>query len=156
MRELYDIMAAEGATGGFVITSGTFSKEAQAFASGSSVQLINGDHLARIIKGTAPQRTPAPATALIVAPLVDRSTPHCPLCGLHIAGRVAKRGANVGCVSGGAVATRHAKELPPARRGECFCLKHDIACFLAAPAGARVIPSHTSGPDPLPDRLHGH
>jgi restriction system protein len=42
VRELYGAMAAMGAVGGFVITSGTFSKPAREFASGRNLQLIDG------------------------------------------------------------------------------------------------------------------
>ncbi len=34
VRELYGVMAAKGATGGFVVTSGRFTEDAKAFAQG--------------------------------------------------------------------------------------------------------------------------
>ena len=42
VRELYGAMAAEGAVGGFVVTSGTFTKPARDFAAGRNVQLVDG------------------------------------------------------------------------------------------------------------------
>jgi restriction system protein len=42
VRELYAVMAAEGAVGGFVVTSGTFSMDAKRFASGRNIELIDG------------------------------------------------------------------------------------------------------------------
>ena len=45
VRELYGLMAAKGATGGFVVTSGRFTAEATNFASGRNVNLIDGPKL---------------------------------------------------------------------------------------------------------------
>lgn len=47
VRELYGIMAAQGAAGGFVVTSGAFTKEAVKFAAGTSIELVDGAKLAR-------------------------------------------------------------------------------------------------------------
>lgn len=47
IRELYGVMAAQGATGGFVVTSGTFTGEAKKFALGTSIELIDGAKLIR-------------------------------------------------------------------------------------------------------------
>ena len=41
VRELYGVMAARGATGGFVVTSGRFTEEANRFASGRNVTLVD-------------------------------------------------------------------------------------------------------------------
>jgi restriction system protein len=45
VRELYGVMAARGATGGFVVTSGRFTEEAINFASGRNVTLVDGPKL---------------------------------------------------------------------------------------------------------------
>ena len=50
VRELYGVMAAEGAAGGFVVTSGKFTREATDFAKGRNVQLIDGTVLIGMIK----------------------------------------------------------------------------------------------------------
>jgi restriction system protein len=42
IRELYGVMAAKGAAGGFVVTSGVFTGEATAFAAGKRIGLIDG------------------------------------------------------------------------------------------------------------------
>ncbi|MGO4801069.1 restriction endonuclease [Pseudomonas sp. W22_MBD1_FP4] len=47
VRELYGIMAARGAAGGFVVTSGDFTQEARKFASGTSIELVDGTKLTR-------------------------------------------------------------------------------------------------------------
>ena len=50
VRELYGVMAAKGAAGGFVVTSGSFTEEAIAFASGRNVTLVDGPKLFGLIQ----------------------------------------------------------------------------------------------------------
>jgi len=50
VRELYGVMAARGATGGFVVMSGRFTDEATAFAKGRNVSLIDGPALHALIR----------------------------------------------------------------------------------------------------------
>ena len=54
VRELYGVMAASGAAGGFVVTSGRFTKEASAFANGRNVKLLDGPRLHEMIKQARP------------------------------------------------------------------------------------------------------
>lgn len=51
VRELYDIMAAEQMTGGYLVTSGTFSIDAKRFASGRNVELLDGQALSALLLG---------------------------------------------------------------------------------------------------------
>jgi len=50
VRELYGAMAAHGATGGFVVTSGRFTKPAVDFARGLNLTLIDGPQLHAMIQ----------------------------------------------------------------------------------------------------------
>jgi restriction system protein len=50
VRELYGVMAATGAAGGFVVTSGTFTYDAIKFAEGRNVILVDGPILFDMIK----------------------------------------------------------------------------------------------------------
>ncbi len=50
VRELYGVMAARGAAGGFVVTSGRFTQEATDFASGRNIRLIDGEALLQWIR----------------------------------------------------------------------------------------------------------
>ncbi len=50
VRELYGAMAAHGATGGFVVTSGRFTKPALEFAQGRNLTLIDGPQLHAMIQ----------------------------------------------------------------------------------------------------------
>lgn len=81
VRELYGVMAANGATGGFVVTSGRYTEEAKAFASGRNVKLMDGTQLHSLIKrvkasrdssinttGTQEVRTPTKLVASLTCP----------------------------------------------------------------------------------------
>ena len=96
IRELYGVMAAEGAAGGFVVTSGVFTQEAKSFAAGKNVGLIDGAELKAVIKGIPQQR---PATAAHPAPQgapAANVNQDCPKCGSTMVKRIAKQGANAG------------------------------------------------------------
>lgn len=60
VREHYGVMAAKGAAGGFVVTSGAFTSEAKAFTDGRNVRLVDGHKLVGLIpsypscRGTRP------------------------------------------------------------------------------------------------------
>jgi restriction system protein len=111
VRELFGVMAAEGATGGFVVTSGVFTAEARAFAEGRNVELIDGPALeAMIARARVAQdaRVPRPGShagatgsaAAAQAPIkgapASAPAPMCPRCGSAMLQRVAARGENAG------------------------------------------------------------
>ena len=92
VRELYGVMAAEGATGGFVVTSGVFTDEARAFATGRNIELLDGKALHALIRGVG-----APSKAASAAPTIKpEDAPACPVCQSAMVKRTAKRGANSG------------------------------------------------------------
>ena len=102
VRELYGVMAAEGAAGGFVITSGRFTAEATRFAAGRNVQLIDGTGLHAML-ALARGRVPAASQPAPAKPVPGTSStpspadhPSCPLCSQPMVRRTAKRGANAG------------------------------------------------------------
>ena len=45
VRELYGVMGATGAAGAFVVTSGSFTKDAARFAEGREIELVAADYL---------------------------------------------------------------------------------------------------------------
>ena len=49
VRELYGVMAANGAAAGIVVTSGTFTQDAKQFAEGRNVRLVDGRNLFKLI-----------------------------------------------------------------------------------------------------------
>lgn len=95
VRELFGVMAARGAVGGFVVTSGTFSSDASDFARGRNVQLIDGVALHDMLRMADTRLTArAPETRALEAP--QTATPACPLCGSGMVHRMARKGANAG------------------------------------------------------------
>ncbi len=111
VRELYGVMAAERAVGGFVVTSGQFTKDAEAFAKGRNVELIDGPQLMTMIRAALAARKSSVTAALTgQIPAVSRSvmservaveptfTPECPICSKTMVRRTAKNGPNPGQV----------------------------------------------------------
>jgi restriction system protein len=120
VREVYGAMAAEGAVGGFVITSGKFSKPAREFASGRNLHLIDGAVLKQwIAEAKKPMQGPTtevlrervePVVEVpkVVPPVVKDPVPEplaepvappapaCPHCRKTMVIRVARTGANAG------------------------------------------------------------
>ena len=94
VRELHGVMAAKGAAGGFVVTSGVFTEEAQAFARGKNIELMDGKALHALIRGVS-----VPAR-ILRDPLSVMTTgaPFCPECQSRMVKRKARRGADAGKV----------------------------------------------------------
>lgn len=102
VRELLGVMVSKGATGGFVVTSGIFTAEAQSFAKGQNIELLDGSRLtamiekARIadsVRSSVEQRIYQTCPP---APTISTMEPSCPRCGEVMVKRVAKRGTNSG------------------------------------------------------------
>lgn len=92
VRELYGVMAARGATGGVVVTSGRFTAEATSFASGRNVTLLDGPKLhSLLLDAQAHTGAAVPRQAKATA-----SPPECPHCAKPMVRRTAKRGAHPG------------------------------------------------------------
>lgn len=115
VRELYGVMAAHGAAGGFVVTSGRFTEDASSFASGRNVTLIDGPKLVRMIQqakaalasgstrdaqrdvvGRPASSTQSVARTPTQAPPSTSAEPTCPVCARPMVLRTARRGANAG------------------------------------------------------------
>jgi restriction system protein len=106
VRELYGVMAARGATGGFVVTSGRFTGDAMAFAQGRNIQLIDGTTLHALIRRAQSATSASGAQAAPVAGPANRApapveatesgAPACPVCSRPMHKRTSKRGASAG------------------------------------------------------------
>ena len=98
MRELYGVMAATGAAGGFVVTSGRFTQEAESFASGRNLHLIDGGKLFAWIKKAKSVAANSPINQRPVTPVppAQIGPPSCPTCSKPMVQRTAKRGNAVG------------------------------------------------------------
>jgi len=96
-RELYGLMAAGGAAGGFVVTSGRFTEEAARFASGRNLTLVDGPKLQALLKQARAARQATPEAPLRApAPAASPAIPSCPRCGAPMVRRVARQGTNAG------------------------------------------------------------
>lgn len=113
IRELFGVMTAEGAKGGFVVISGRFTEDAKAFAQGKNLQLIEGAELNDMIRqsrATSARQQPYPTTSQTSGSAQPRSNvtlgqsnqaikptcPTCPTCQALMVKRQAKRGSNAG------------------------------------------------------------
>jgi restriction system protein len=95
VRELYGVIAAERAAGGFVVTSGTFTYEARRFAEGREIELINGEQIAGAIRQQAATPRIEPAAVSSAAP-TTQAKPACPKCSAPMVLRTAKSGSRKG------------------------------------------------------------
>lgn len=103
VRELLGVMASEGAAGGYVITSGQFTKDAVAFAKNNRIQLFDGSMLQKILRATpkhvyrAKPSTQQRAASEAVDPNSQQNeTKMCQRCGAPMVERIAKKGNRVG------------------------------------------------------------
>ncbi|QTF58369.1 restriction endonuclease [Stutzerimonas frequens] len=110
IRELFGVMTAEGAKGGFVVISGRFTEDAKVFAQGKNLQLIEGAELNDMIRqsrAASARQQPYPTTSQTsgsAQPCSDVTLgqsnqaihPTCPTCQALMVKRQAKRGSNAG------------------------------------------------------------
>nr|WP_312027003.1 restriction endonuclease [Pseudomonas sp. J452] len=94
VRELFGVMAAQGAVGGFVVTSGKMTSEAKSFSAGLNIVLVEGDELRLWLASVGNQRSePGGAKAEAGHGMEDAK---CPNCQSSMVLRTAKRGLNIG------------------------------------------------------------
>ncbi|MGV6475547.1 restriction endonuclease [Azotobacter vinelandii] len=100
VRELYGVMAAQGAAGGFVVTSGDFTSEARKFAQGTSIHLVDGKLLSRWFTSVGEPESEN-ATGPIDVAKARAADPRCPRCADVMVPRYARGGGRVfwGCIN---------------------------------------------------------
>jgi restriction system protein len=86
-RELYGVMAACRAAGGFLVTSGQFTAEAKRFAEGRELELIDGVALQAALRRQAGDPVKQRDARAVAAAM-----PSCPLCKSEMVLRVNKKG----------------------------------------------------------------
>jgi restriction system protein len=101
VRELYGLMTAESAKAATLVTTSGFTRDAEAFAVGKPINLIDGPALLGLVNGVqkgtvetarlSEQNKPVPP---IDAPagISGSETPSCPSCGSSMVLRTARRG----------------------------------------------------------------
>lgn len=99
VRELLGVVYDRNASGGIVITSGTFTQEAIDTARGNPIELVDGKELhamiGRIKGAERPLKIVNPAPPKPPAPEIQ-ALPQCPVCGREMVVRTAKKGPNAG------------------------------------------------------------
>jgi restriction system protein len=88
VRELYGVVASQGAAGGIFVASGVYTQEATAFAKANRIILIDGDELHAMIRSVQQDEPSLAETAL------DGVT--CPNCNSVMVERMARCGAKAG------------------------------------------------------------
>lgn len=103
VRELLGVMVGVGATGGFVLTSGEYTKDAVLFAGSNKIVLLDGKALKQIMKTQSRQTVASsniPAIPLSQSEIsslpVERQQHICPKCGNAMVLRVARQGKKAG------------------------------------------------------------
>jgi restriction system protein len=103
VREMYGILIAENACQVSIITSGTFTQEAKAFAANKPIDLIDGPALLKLIQSVQHHHYPSIVSTIPTSPFrtppeftdsVSQDT--CPQCGSSLVTRVARKGSNAG------------------------------------------------------------
>jgi len=95
VRELYGVMAAERVAGGFVVTSGSFTKDARTFAAGRNIELLDGRALGELLR-EGRSSVPMPADLTTHTGGSTPAAPSCPQCRTPMVLRTAKQGARKG------------------------------------------------------------
>lgn len=103
IREFFGVIVANGAKGGFVVTSGVFTEDAANFAEDKNITLIDGDKLVKIINAALAaqplEKKNVPLPGFKDTPLPHKeasASPFCPKCNTPMVKRTAKQGANAG------------------------------------------------------------
>lgn len=97
IRELYGVMSAKGATGGFVVTSGVFTQDALEFARGRNIELIDGPQLLQLLNaGKQALASKIPASTPTEREEKGRLVPTCPRCHAEMKLRQARKGPQAG------------------------------------------------------------
>ena len=122
IREFYGVLVSESAERGIFVTTGSFTPDALEFAHGKPIDLVDGDHLATLVRqvqrpqsagsevsvnravassstGGAANLRRADSIGAMPPPVVRpdaAAAPSCPKCGSSMIARQSKRGAHVG------------------------------------------------------------
>lgn len=100
IRELFGVMTHMGAQRGILVTCGTFTPDAYAFAKGKPIELVNGNELVALVREVqTPEKLPQ-AAAVGNPPVITETNASesvlCPDCGNTMVVRTARKGAHAG------------------------------------------------------------
>ena len=94
IREMFGLLTAEKADEAIIVTSGNFTRDAQSFAEGKPIRLVDGPQLLALVQSVQYRPDDAPAEAGEKTELPN--APACPECGKTMVLRTARRGTNSG------------------------------------------------------------
>ena len=95
IREMFGLMTAVKAAEAIIVTTGKFTRDAQEFAAGKPIRLIDGPQLLTLVQSV---QTHHAANTTANAPIggTPKRAACCPSCGLPMVLRTSKRGVNAG------------------------------------------------------------
>ena len=91
VRELFGLITAEHATGGFIVTSGELTQEARNFAIDKPIHIIDGTTFHQFIRQRDKEAASFPPNHISTVNIV-----HCPNCNSPMVKRTARNGPNAG------------------------------------------------------------
>ncbi|MBD1389265.1 restriction endonuclease [Neiella sp. HB171785] len=120
VREMYGVQTAEQASSMTIVTTGSYTKDAQEFADSVGVTLIDGEALWPMIRHAqanvqANETEPPPKPEQILSTTRDAKR-ICPKCNSTLVKRTAKRGANAGNEFFGCSAFPHCRYTEPTNK----------------------------------------
>lgn len=97
VRELYGVMVSEKAARAILVTSGSFTQEAQRFAVAKPLELVDGKTLWELVRDVSTsQSAPSVKASATASEPTTEFERLCPACGAKMVRRVAKRGQRAG------------------------------------------------------------
>jgi restriction system protein len=94
IREMFGLMTAERADEAIIVTTGKFTRDAQDFAEGKPIRLVDGPQLLALVQSV--QTSPSVNSGDTATADNPIATPACPICGKPMVQRKAHRGSNAG------------------------------------------------------------
>lgn len=100
VRELLGVMTSENAYYGILVTSGSFTPDAAAFAEKNGIKLIDGPELEKMIRSVQQSGRSEPtgrqAPVAVITAADQDAAPACPTCGAAMRKRTASQGRHAG------------------------------------------------------------
>jgi restriction system protein len=93
IREMFGLMTAEKADEAIIVTTGKFTRDAQDFAAGKPIRLVDGPQLLALVQSVQARSNLDTVSSEKPA---DTRVPDCPECGKPMVLRTARRGSSAG------------------------------------------------------------
>lgn len=90
VREMAGLLAHHRADAVKIVCVGEFTRDAEAFARGKAIELINGDKLLQLVRDVQTAARPAPEPSSPTKATAVDAEPACPTCGARMVRRIAR------------------------------------------------------------------